>query len=1304
MFRIRHKKLLAAAALLIVLIGGAGWLVATESGLRFLLARAAPLLPVDLDPAQANGRLLGPLSLGPVDIAGPGVTGRIERIEIDWRPAALLARTLHLRELHIVGPDLRLDAPAELADRPPESAPAGSLPRLPLTVVAERIWIRDGQLWRGDEPLLDGLQLELSGRLAADRLEFVRLNLESAQGAVSGHARLSMAPADPWDIDLKWSVPLEQSTLDGRTKLIGRLPDLALEQSLSGLLAARLEGTVRGLPQPPTWNLDLQLEPLAGAGAPWPPALDGAAARLRIEGRLEDSRVTGRLELPEQVEGPVEFDARGGWSDGDLEIRRLMLTLADGGWISADGYIAFGAEPGARFAVTGERLGWPLGAADPEIAVPRLAAQGEGAGRDWRLELDGRVARAGLPVTDLEAVLQWAGTLLRLERLSLDSPDGVLRATASGELDMSGEAFRYRLAAEGKLRWSEYPALAVELVAEGDARGAQIDSLQGDVLEGRIEGEGRIAWTGEQAADFRLRFAGLDPAGLAPDWPGSVSGRLELKGLPDATGGLELTLGDVTGTLRDLPLSGEAAANLQGGELLLRDAAFRLGSTSVRASGWFGDSELTVDAAVQAEALDELQLDARGSLVATASVSGAWPSPYIALEAQGTRLGWGSWRARALRIESELDATGVRPSRLQIALDGFASGPGPGGSLQVTGHGTPGDHRIGLQLDRVRPEQAFRIALAGGLEDKQWSGRLTELAVSEEGSPIWTLQAPAELLAGQDAVALGALCMDGTLGLFCLDGGWDRAGPWQAQALLARLDLAPLSEWLSEGLLASGVLTGQLKLTADDDGFRSLAGGLGLTAGDLRIAGEDSEALLAWQHGSVVLDGDRAAARATLSLELIGADSVDGRLVVGWNDPDPPLDGALVAILGNLQIVAELLPELAELEGHAAVTGAVAGTLRKPIVTGRFEWLDGAAEVPVLGIRPGELEVVAELQGGVLSFRAGGESGGGRFSADGHFDLAAEQLAGRATLRGEDLLLVDLPEARVAASPDLRLSFAGNELSIGGEVAIPAARISGTGGPTAVTTSQDEVLVGRRARLETEEIQVTSRVRVSVGENVHVQAAGLRGRVAGSLLTVIQPQALPWGRGELRVVDGTYTTFGQRLQIDTGRLIYTGGPLGNPGLEIRAIRKVEGVTAGALIRGTLQEPEISVYSDPPLPRAEALSYLTLGKSLDQLQAGEQRTVNQAANSLALSGGGLIARDLGRRLGFDDVAVTADDDAGASVVISKYLGGGLYVSYGLGLFDTVNTLRLRYQVNQRLSLEATSGMEAAADLFYTFERD
>jgi translocation and assembly module TamB len=80
-------------------------------------------------------------------------------------------------------------------------------------------------------------------------------------------------------------------------------------------------------------------------------------------------------------------------------------------------------------------------------------------------------------------------------------------------------------------------------------------------------------------------------------------------------------------------------------------------------------------------------------------------------------------------------------------------------------------------------------------------------------------------------------------------------------------------------------------------------------------------------------------------------------------------------------------------------------------------------------------------------------------------------------------------------------------------------------------------------------------------------------------------------------------------------------------------------------------------------------------------------------------------DLARRLGFEGVSVSATSGPDeTALIVSKYLGSGIYVSYGLGLFDTVNTLRLRYQVNRRLSLEATSGEEETAEIFYTFERD
>ena len=1306
----KRPTLIIALVVLIVLVtlGGAfAWLAGTTSGLRFLAARALPYLPVTLDTAAIEGRLVGPLSLGTIELATPELSGTIASVDLDWRPAALLRRTLHIESLDIIEPRLLLDLSAAPPDDPPPDDPAPF--SLPIKVILDHLALVDGELRSADEVILGELQLQLAGEAVGQRLALHHLALDSNQGALSGHAHISLEEGDAWDIDLAWQLALAGDTVAGHTRIRGPVAELDVAQDLSAPLAARLEGVVRGLPDAPAWDLALALEPLPPQPALWPEAVDGLAAELRVTGELADSRLAGHFELPAQVVGRIDLEAHFGWLEDVLLLRRLELGLQNGARLNADGRFEPGDEPAAEFTLDGVDLGWPLGETVHQVEVPRFTLRGSGAGDQWTVTAAARAQQGELPELDIDSTLHWADARLTVERLEITSPDDTIHVTAQGSLDTADDRLDYQVSADARFELPDYPPLNAALTAAGDAQGLRVETLTAELLDGTIEGSGRIAWNGDEAADFNLEFADLDPAALAPDWPGRLAGELDLRGLPTAPGGLELALHSLRGEVRSLPVDGAASLNISDGVYLLRELTLALGDASLRANGRLDPDAVQLDAALEVPALDGFDPAARGELSATARIDGPRSEPRVELVANGARLRWQDTRARRVRIESLVDLSGAEPSNVVAELDGFALTPGPRMQVRLAADGVPGDHGMQLEVVRRSPAQQFNIALRGALADQRWEGQVTELSMADEEQPVWALQSPAELGADTTAVTLRNACMDGTFGLLCVDADWQREGPWRGSATLAELDLGPLSNWFSAGLVASGVVTGEVEVEADEDMFRRLSGGLELTAGDLRVvgedvAGEDSRPLLSWDGGQIDLDGDENEARLSLNLELLDGDLLDGRLAVGWNAADPPLDGQFEAELGRLDLITELVPDLAELEGRATATASISGTLAAPLMAARFEWQDGTAEIPTLGLRPEDINVVATLVERVLSFTATGRSGDGEFELDGHFDLEADAVEGRATLQGENILLAALPEARITASPDLRFRYTGNRITIGGDVNIPFARITGLGGPGAISTSPDEVIVGPRARAEDEGLRVASSIRVTVGPDVQVRAAGLRGSVEGDIRTVIEPQALPWGRGELRVVDGTFGVFGQRLEIETGRLIYTGGPLENPGLDIRAVRRVDTITAGALVRGTLRTPEISVFSDPPMSNAEVLSYLTLGKGLDELQSGEQQTLNQAANSLAISGGGLIARDLGRRLGLDDVSVTADGDAGTALVLGKHLGGGLYVSYGLGLFDAVNTLRLRYQISQRLSLEATSGEEAAADLFYTFERD
>ena len=95
---------------------------------------------------------------------------------------------------------------------------------------------------------------------------------------------------------------------------------------------------------------------------------------------------------------------------------------------------------------------------------------------------------------------------------------------------------------------------------------------------------------------------------------------------------------------------------------------------------------------------------------------------------------------------------------------------------------------------------------------------------------------------------------------------------------------------------------------------------------------------------------------------------------------------------------------------------------------------------------------------------------------------------------------------------------------------------------------------------------------------------------------------------------------------------------------------------------------------------------------------------EAALALGLAGGDSLARLVGDSFGLDEVRVESGNSGDqASLVVGRYLSPKLYVSYGVGLIDSINTLNLRYKLTERWQLEAESGEYQGADLLYSIER-
>jgi translocation and assembly module TamB len=125
-----------------------------------------------------------------------------------------------------------------------------------------------------------------------------------------------------------------------------------------------------------------------------------------------------------------------------------------------------------------------------------------------------------------------------------------------------------------------------------------------------------------------------------------------------------------------------------------------------------------------------------------------------------------------------------------------------------------------------------------------------------------------------------------------------------------------------------------------------------------------------------------------------------------------------------------------------------------------------------------------------------------------------------------------------------------------------------------------------------------------------------------------------------------------------------------------------------------------------MAQEEMLSYLVLGRSLSNTGAptpAEQQALALGA-ALKLTGRTGFFEKLGSQLGMEGFALSTEGDSSdTKVAISGNLSKKLFISFGIGLFDQSQSVKLRYRLSPKLSLEALTSLESAVTLFYTFRR-
>lgn len=215
------------ASVLLVCVAAAFWLVATEGGTRWLVARVTPLLPTPLQIAQVDGTLLRGVHFRSVSWTDRTVTVSVD--ELDTRIALL---PLLRREVRINSLDVR-NVDVFVSERP--SADGDSAPfslDLPITILIEAASITSAHVTIGAGDITIE-HIWLSGRLSGSALRIDRLDVQSDMGDISLAGDGRLAGPYPATAEAAWELRLQdQPPMSGMIRVQGDMSRYAIEHDL----------------------------------------------------------------------------------------------------------------------------------------------------------------------------------------------------------------------------------------------------------------------------------------------------------------------------------------------------------------------------------------------------------------------------------------------------------------------------------------------------------------------------------------------------------------------------------------------------------------------------------------------------------------------------------------------------------------------------------------------------------------------------------------------------------------------------------------------------------------------------------------------------------------------------------------------------------------------------------------------------------------------------------------------------------------------------------------------------------------
>ncbi len=464
-----------------------------------------------------------------------------------------------------------------------------------------------------------------------------------------------------------------------------------------------------------------------------------------------------------------------------------------------------------------------------------------------------------------------------------------------------------------------------------------------------------------------------------------------------------------------------------------------------------------------------------------------------------------------------------------------------------------------------------------------------------------------------------------------------------------------------------------------------------------------------------------------------------------YTNNNKKIRGELEFHTNSLGLLSDFSDALKDIRGNVKGNFSFEGEFPQLKISGSAALVNGQATLPNLGLTLTHANLQANASNTHnLTLSGNFSSAPGTGQIDGTCD-PMNHFISTINVSGNNLRIFNLEHYKILATPNLKITYQPTGIQIQGNVFIPEAQITPTDFSNTLALPDDVVYVGR-PHVDSSHItnNLILNITLTLGDHIALQYDELKTHLGGKLQILQNPGTPVTATGELYAIKGTYRAYGKLLDIQQGKLIYTGNTLMNPGLNIRAMREIktigvnnvassfsntqlnkpiytgnETINVGVQVQGTAESPAITLVSNPSMSQSDILSYLLFGYPQSQASGANQiGTILNATSAMNLgvktpnvSG---LTEGLQNKLGLNELSVGStevfDPNKGAAVattsfIVGKELARNLYLHYSVGLFNPVSILNLRYQFTKRWAIQSeASTIDSGADILYGFEKD